>query len=45
NFGVSVALSGATAIIGAYHEDGGSGDPALDAGAVYILEPVAIVVP
>ncbi|MCP4426869.1 MAG: hypothetical protein GY803_20465 [Chloroflexi bacterium] len=37
-FGVSVAVSGDTAVIGAYYEDGGAGDPVSDSGAAYVFE-------
>lgn len=37
-FGVAVAISGDTAIVGAYQEDGGAGDPETYAGAVYVFE-------
>jgi hypothetical protein len=36
-FGFSVALSGDYAIVGAFGEDGGDGDPATDAGAAYLF--------
>jgi uncharacterized repeat protein (TIGR01451 family) len=36
-FGLSVALSGHTAIVGAPQENGGAGDPLDDAGAIYIF--------
>ncbi|MBI9107462.1 MAG: FG-GAP repeat protein [Spirochaetales bacterium] len=36
-FGVSVGISGDSAIIGSYCEDGGAGDPASAAGAAYIF--------
>jgi hypothetical protein len=36
-FGYSVAISGDDAIVGAYHEDGGAGDPRTNAGAAYIF--------
>ncbi len=35
-FGVSVAVSGDTAVVGAWHEDAGGND----AGAVYVFEPL-----
>jgi len=35
-FGRSVSIDGDYAIVGAWHEDGGAGDPAEDAGAAYI---------
>ncbi len=38
NFGASVSLSGDTLAVGAFLEDGGAGDPTLDAGAVYLFE-------
>jgi len=34
-FGGSVCVSGDTAIVGAYEEDGGAGDPLSDSGAAY----------
>ena len=37
-FGISVALSGDTLVVGAYSEDGGPGDPLPDSGAVYVFE-------
>ncbi len=37
-FGFSVAVSGDTAIVGAWREDGGAGDPISDAGAAYIFD-------
>jgi len=37
-FGASVAISGNFAIVGAYREDGGSGNPQEDSGAVYVFE-------
>ncbi|MCA9932809.1 MAG: FG-GAP repeat protein [Ardenticatenaceae bacterium] len=36
-FGYSAALDGNTAVIGAYFEDGGAGDPASDSGAAYLF--------
>ena len=36
-FGWSVAISGDTAIVGAYHEDGGATDPKSDSGAAYVF--------
>ena len=39
-FGKSVCISGSCAIIGAYAENGGDGDPATDAGAAYIINDV-----
>ena len=39
-FGVSVAIDGNTAIIGAYFEDGGPADPSPDAGAAYVFQYV-----
>jgi hypothetical protein len=36
-FGNSVALAGDYAIVGAYSEDGGDGDPLDDAGAAYVF--------
>ena len=38
NFAGTVAISGDTIVIGAFHEDGGVGDPIPDAGAVYVFE-------
>ena len=38
SFGWSVSISGDYAIVGAYVEDGGTGDPASNAGAAYIFE-------
>lgn len=35
-FGISVSISGDYAIVGAKNEDGGDGDPLIDAGAAYI---------
>ena len=42
-FGFRVSLSAPYAVVGAPHEDGGTGDPAADSGAVYVFEfdPVA----
>lgn len=37
DFGYSVAISGDYAIVGARYEDGGSGDPLVDAGAAYLF--------
>ncbi len=37
-FGVSLAISGDTAIVGASGEDGGPGDPLFTAGAAYVFE-------
>ena len=37
-FGVSLAVSGDTAVVGAWSEDGGPGDPLVDAGAAYVFE-------
>lgn len=37
-FGISVAISGSYAVIGANTEDGGDGDPAQNTGAAYIFE-------
>ena len=37
NFGYSVAISGDYAIVSAYQEDGGAGDPLSNAGAAYIF--------
>jgi hypothetical protein len=36
-FGVSVAITGAIAIVGAWSEDGGPGDPINNAGAAYLF--------
>ena len=36
-FGWSVALHGDTLVVGAGHEDGGPGDPVLNAGAAYVF--------
>jgi hypothetical protein len=36
-FGFSVALSGRDAVVGAYSEDGGVGDPKVDAGVAYVF--------
>jgi hypothetical protein len=36
NFGISVAINGDTAIVGASFEDGGVGDPISHSGAVYL---------
>ena len=36
-FGWSVAISGEYALVGAYLEDGGDGDPVANSGAVYML--------
>ncbi|MBN2146167.1 MAG: FG-GAP repeat protein, partial [Anaerolineales bacterium] len=36
-FGVSVAISGDTIVVGASQEDGGAGDPLLLAGAAYVF--------
>ena len=36
NFGIAVSISGDTAVVGAYGEDGGAGDPTSNAGAAYI---------
>lgn len=38
HFGKSVAVSGGTAVVGSWSEDGGPGDPNPDAGAVYVFE-------
>jgi hypothetical protein len=38
NFGLSVAISGDTIIVGSYMEDGGPGDPRFASGAAYIFE-------
>jgi hypothetical protein len=37
-FGQSVSISGDNAIVGAYYEAGGDGDPLLGSGAAYIYE-------
>jgi hypothetical protein len=37
-FGISVAISGDTAIVGAHLEDGGDGSPYTDGGAAYVFE-------
>ncbi len=37
-FGRSVAISGDTAMVGAYLEDGGAGDPLDDSGAAYVFQ-------
>jgi len=37
-YGLSVSISGDYAIVGAYSEDGGAGDPLIDAGVAYIYE-------
>ena len=37
-FGMAVAVDGDTVAVGAWHEDGGPGDPLEDAGAVYMFE-------
>ncbi|MCI0576943.1 MAG: FG-GAP repeat protein [Chloroflexi bacterium] len=37
-FGLSVAVSGDTAVAGAYQEDGGPGNPLPEAGAAYVFE-------
>ncbi|MBN1524509.1 MAG: FG-GAP repeat protein [Spirochaetales bacterium] len=37
-FGKSIAINNGKVIISAYYEDGGEGDPASEAGAVYIYE-------
>jgi len=36
-FGHSVSISGDTLVVGAYGEDGGSGDPASSSGAAYVF--------
>jgi hypothetical protein len=36
-FGVSVAISGDTIVVGANQEEGGPGDPAVNAGAAYVF--------
>lgn len=40
-FGYAVSIGDDYAIVGAYQEDGGAGDPALNAGAAYIYEKVS----
>lgn len=40
-FGISVALSGDTVVVGAQSEDGGPGDPFPGAGAAYVFQSVA----
>lgn len=37
-FGTSIAVSADTLVVGAYLEDGGTGDPITDAGAVYVFK-------
>lgn len=39
-FGVAVAISGEYAVVGAWREDGGDGDPSNDAGAAYVFRRV-----
>ena len=36
-FGLSVSIDGDYAVVGAYREDGGPGDPLYDTGAAYIF--------
>ena len=36
-FGITPRLQGTTLVIGAFQEDGGSGDPAADSGAAYVF--------
>jgi hypothetical protein len=38
NFGKAVSISGNLIIVGAWHEDGGPGDPMTSAGAAYIFD-------
>jgi hypothetical protein len=40
-FGYSVGIAGKLAVVGAYGEDGGPGDPLLDAGAAYVFEDLS----
>jgi len=40
SFGLSVAIYGDTAIVGAYKEDGGPTGPTIDAGAAYVFENI-----
>jgi len=37
-FGWSVAVSAGTAVVGAFYEDGGAGDPLSNAGAAYVFQ-------
>ncbi|CAK8712594.1 hypothetical protein GMJAKD_01855 [Candidatus Electrothrix aarhusensis] len=37
-FGCSVAIDGNIAVVGAYGEDGGAGNPVTDSGTVYVFE-------
>jgi hypothetical protein len=37
SFGFAVAVSGDTAVVGAYAEDGGAGDPLSNEGAAYVF--------
>ena len=37
-FGQSVAISGDTLVVGAYHEDGDPGDPLPSSGAAYVFQ-------
>ena len=37
-YGVDITTTGKYVIVGARHEDGGSGDPASNGGAAYIYE-------
>jgi hypothetical protein len=37
-FGSSLAVSGDVLVVGAYYEDGGAGDPLLNAGAAYVFQ-------
>ena len=39
-FGISVAISGDYAIVGAVYEDGGAGDPLFNSGAAYVFERI-----
>ena len=38
HFGWSVSISGAALVVGAYEEDGGTGDPSANSGAAYVFE-------
>ena len=40
HYGGAVAISGGCAVIGAYEEDGGTGDPVSNAGAAYIINNI-----
>ena len=37
-FGISVSISGDRLVVGAYEEDGGTGDPVQNSGAAYVFE-------